>query len=74
MNIPAVLKPYKHYLLQAMQLGKLQQPDAELMSIYCLSAFVMKSYPKVGNDAELKQLIIELMDDIETKKKIRPCK
>ena len=69
MNIPAVLKPYKHYLLQAMQLGKLQQPDAELMSIYCLSAFVMKSYPKVGNDAELKQLIIELMDDIETKKK-----
>jgi hypothetical protein len=69
MNIPAELKPFKHYLLQALQLGKLKQPDAELMSIYCLIAFVQKSYPKVGNNPDLKGLLMELMDDIAAKKK-----
>ena len=67
MNIPQALKPFKHYMLQALQLSKLKQPEPELMSIYCLIAFVQKGYPLMGNDAEIKSLLMELMDDIAKK-------
>ena len=69
MNIPQALKPFKHYMLQALQLSKLKQPEPELMSIYCLIAFVQKGYPLMGDDAEIKSLLMELMDDIAKKKK-----
>ena len=59
MNIPQALKPFKHYMLQALQLSKLKQPEPELMSIYRLIAFVQKVYPLMGDDAEIKSLLMD---------------